>query len=111
MAKTLSQLTAQTVELPIAVGDDPAAFIVHYRPHNMTADVEKKANEAIKNSAELEAAVEMALPIIASWDLRMDEDSGVVPVTKEGLSTVPVSILMLVMQQVGEHRNPDPKGT
>lgn len=110
MAKTLAQLTAKTVELPIVVDDDPEAFTVWYRPHNMTASIEQKALEWQKNGAELEALVETFIPVVAKWDLRMTEDSEIVPLTREAVAEVPSSILMLILEQVGQHRNPDPKG-
>jgi hypothetical protein len=111
MPLTLSDLTAEKKKLPIAISDDPEAITVWYRPHNMTATIEKKAREAAEKGAELEAIVEMILPVVAEWDFRMTADADIVPCTREGFSEVPTSILLLILEAVGADRNPDPKAT
>lgn len=111
MPATLNKLTAKTVKLAIAVDDDPEAITVWYRPHNMTAKVEERVQEEAGKNLELAALVEMTQSVLADWDLAMNEGEPTIPITKEGLSEVPASILMLIMEAISKDRKPDPKGT
>lgn len=111
MPATLRSLTAKVVDLAIPIDDDPAGITIQYRPHNMTANTEARIHTASGENLELAALVEMTLPVLASWDFRMDEGEDVIPLTKEGLSEVPGTILLLVLEAIAEDRRPDSKGT
>lgn len=111
MPATLKSLQEKVVPLVIAIDDDPEAITLKYRPHNMTANIEEKVQAAAKEGRELEAVVEMTLPVLAEWDFRMDHGEPTIPVTKDGLSQVPSSILLLVLEAIGKDRTPDPNAT
>lgn len=112
MPKSVKQFRDIIVELAIPMDDDPAAITVQYRPHNMTANHEVVASKAAGEGRELQALVGMVQPVVASWDLRMEEDGDIVPITTEGLSDVPSSILLMVLDAIAKDRNvEDPKAT
>ncbi len=112
MPKSVKQFQDVLVELAVAMDDDPAAITVQYRPHNMTANHEVVASKAAAEGRELQALVAMVIPVVGSWDLRMEEDGDIVPITTEGLSDVPSSILLLVLDAIGKDRTvQDPKVT
>ena len=109
MPMTLTDMQSKTKRLAIKVDDDPEAFVVVYRPHNMTARVEDKVAAANRDGLELTALIHMVLPVVQSWDLRMSADSEPVALTEESLRDVPGDILLMVMEQISADIKPDPK--
>jgi hypothetical protein len=111
MPATLHSLTSKTVDLAIAIDDDPAAITVTYIPHALTPATEKRVQEAASKGYELESIVEMFLPVVSKWDLAMNPGEDPIPLEREALEEVPSSILMLILEAVAADRKPDPKET
>lgn len=109
MPASLSQLTAQTVTTPIALGDDPEAVTVTYRTYAYDRSVERVMREATEKNAPAEAVVNIFLRVIQAWDLRLGpDDPEPLPLTEDGLDAVPTELLTEIVRLVGEHRNPNP---
>lgn len=153
MPATLRSISGKVAEIQIYLGDenipvderDPNDFFtLRYRQHNITAKVERTANEMTKEGRDLEALVDLCLPVFVKWDLKpgatdeqmerleaandagdnaainkiVDEiketvdEQAPIPITKEDLiEYVPSSVLMLILTQINESRNPNSNGT
>lgn len=109
MPLTLKDLTSKTKPLAIKVDEDPAAFNIVYRPHNMTADVETRVAAAAEKGLEIKGLIAMVLNVVESWDLQMEAKGPIVELSEKGLQDFPGDILLLVMEQITEDIKPDPK--
>jgi len=53
-------------------------------------------------------AVEMALKLVRSWDLKREEtDKEPIPLTREELRTVPTTVLSMIFEAIAEDRRPN----
>ena len=109
MPASLSQLTALTNTVPIALGDDKEAVTVTYRTYSYDRSVERVMREATEKNAPAEGVIAIFLRVIQAWDLRLGpDDPDPLPLTEDGLEVVPTEVLTEIVKQVGEHRNPNP---
>lgn len=79
MPATLHSIRGKTAEVRIYIGDPDIAeaersaddyFTLYYRQHNLTGNIEKMARRAEDDNRQLEALVDMCLPVFESWDLK-----------------------------------------
>lgn len=119
MAATLQSIKNKIGTLNIVIdreipADDPDNFFtVRYHRHALTAKHEEAAREAVRDDRALGSLVEMMVPVLVDWDLKADPaDDAPIPITKEALvDNVPSSILMMILEQIGEAQSPNTNGT
>lgn len=104
---------ALDTDLPVEERDPENSFHVTYKRHNLTAAHEALAQEAVRDDRALRAVCEMIVPILVSWDLKEDPESDApIPIDVDTLvQKVPSSILMLIIEQIGEAQRPNTNGT
>jgi hypothetical protein len=104
-----------TVEIPVP-DDDP--LIVTYRRGVLTPRLQIKlltlqgrmqgaGGKAPADPEALSTMVEVFANLIESWNLT-DDEGQMIPTTAEALQDVDMSILTLVMQEIGRAVGPDP---
>lgn len=100
MAVTLKSLTEGSQALKVAYKDDPAAVTVSSCP--LSARIERQLNAlaSSENVSASESIVPLFLALITKWDLKTERGGEVVPLTEEGIESVPYAFLMAIIDAV-----------
>jgi hypothetical protein len=113
----LRNMLGDTGTVEIAVPDDEP-LVVTYRRGVLTPRLQIKLlslqgrmqagqGKQAAGADDLATLVEVFASLIESWNLT-DEQGAVIPTTTEALQDVDMSILTLVMQEIGRAVSPDP---
>lgn len=116
-----------TLTMPLFEDEpDGPQLTVTYRPKSWNRSQEKKMNifreeylkqmpqsgnrlDEILSSLDALVTIKMFLVMVESWDLRDDASGGaVVPLTEEGLDTVPTAFLGYITRMIQADQTPDP---
>ena len=118
MPATLSSITSKKATLYVPLDeDDPDGEKVKvvYKPKAYDRRFERDLNRISQDKGEDEAiaaaiTTKAFLNIVVSWDLQADAgDAEPIPLTEEGLETVPVVVLSGILKAIGDDQRPDPK--
>ena len=106
MAATLGKLIAQHPTVKVPVGDD--SMTVTYNAHAFDQATEEELSDFQAAGKGATMAVEMALKLVRSWDLKREEtDKEPIPLTREELRTVPTTVLSMIFEAIAEDRRPN----
>jgi hypothetical protein len=108
MPATLRSLTEGTKALVVAYQDDPAAVTVWSCP--LSAKIERQIGDLANSNGDAVSASQSLIPLflalVTKWDLAAEPQGAVVPLTEEGIETVPYAFLMSIINAVMEDQNP-----
>jgi hypothetical protein len=108
MAATLKSLAEGSQGLKVAYKDDPAAVTVWSCP--LSAKIERQLNAlaSSENVSASESIIPLFLALITRWDLKAERGGEVVPLTDEGIESVPYGFLMAIIDAVMADQAPKP---
>jgi len=89
----------KAVTKPLAFDFDGEVINLTYRPNIYTVGLERRLRDATKDESRLETLPTQLSQFIASWDL--EEDGQPIPLTVEGLSSVPAQMLIAIDNAIG----------
>jgi hypothetical protein len=100
MPLTLKSLTEGSKSLVVAYEDDPKAVTVSSCP--LSAKIERLLNALASNEnvSAPESIIPLFLALITKWDLKTEARGEVVPLTDEGIESVPYAFLMAIIDAV-----------
>lgn len=117
MAASIASITAKraTIVIPIDPSDpDSDTVSVTYKPKAYTRQMEREMNALTPESENQLAGAAYTIGVfqrmVTKWDLKYSaDDADPIPLTDEGLETVPVEILTGILEAIGNDQKPDPK--
>ena len=107
MPVKLGDLTKQTKTTTVQFEGVEDPLTVTYRPRHLTPARQAAFREAAEAGRHTEALVEGIVGLVAAWDL-LGEDGRPVPLTAEALADVPLEVLGLVIEAIGQDVAPSP---
>lgn len=108
MPATLKSLAEGSQGLVVSYKDDPKAVTVWSCP--LSAKIERQLN-ALANSENVSASesiIPLFLALITKWDLKAERGGEIVPLTDEGIESVPYGFLMAIIDAVMADQAPKP---
>ncbi len=119
MAGTLKSISSKRATIHVPTDpDNPEGdkIRVVYKPRSLNGELSQNILERVEKNPELgqllvpQATRQFIANVVVEWDLRADEaDSEPIPLTDEGLLTVPIAFLEEIVAAIRDDQSVDPK--